>query len=106
MWQEVKKVLTLASMTTARLTSDLITRPSEKSAFPYDNDNASRHRRRSLVLTDESAGHNFRASLPPHVKADIYDIPAESLWRLTMQDVRGFASVYFAATVAILAFII
>lgn len=62
--------------------------------------------RRNLVLTDESARHPFRASLPPHVKREIYDIPAESLWRLTMDDARGFASVYVAATAAILAFII
>ena len=62
--------------------------------------------RRNLVLTDESARHPFRASLPPHVKSEIHDIPAESLWRLTMDDARGFASVYVAATAAILAFII
>lgn len=62
--------------------------------------------RRSLVLTDESAAHPFRASLPPHVKRELLDIPAESLWRLTMEDVRGAASVYVAATAAILAFII
>ncbi|MEL6541888.1 MAG: hypothetical protein AAF249_00470 [Pseudomonadota bacterium] len=62
--------------------------------------------RRNLVLTDESARHPFRASLPPHVKREIHDIPAESLWRLTMDDARGFASVYVAATAAILAFIV
>lgn len=94
-------------MTTARLTSDLIASPARKSAHPHDNDNKTRPmRRRGLVLTDESARHPFRASLPPHVKADIHDIPAESLWRLTMQDVQGFASVYLAATAGILAFII
>lgn len=62
--------------------------------------------RRSLVLTDESARHWFRRSLPPHIKQDLIPIPAESLWRLTAEDVRGFASVYLAATAAILAFII
>ncbi len=62
-------------------------------------------RRRSLVLTDESARHPFRASLPPHVKRDLHDIPAESLWRLTSDDVRGFASVYFATFAAVLVFI-
>lgn len=61
--------------------------------------------RRSLVLTEESARHPFRATLPPRVKSEIHDIPAESLWRLTMDDARGFASVYVAATAAILAFI-
>ena len=62
--------------------------------------------RRSLVLTDESARHWFRRSLPPHIKQDLIPIPAESLWRLTAEDVRGFASVYVAATAAILVFII
>lgn len=62
--------------------------------------------RRSLVLTDESARHPFRAGLPPRVRRDLIPIPAEALWRLTATDVRGFASVYLAATAAILVFII
>lgn len=62
--------------------------------------------RRSLVLTDESARHWFRASLPPHVKRNLIPIPAEALWRLTMEDVRGVASTYVAATAAILVFIL
>ncbi len=62
--------------------------------------------RRSLVLTDESARHWFRKSLPPHVKRDLIPIPAEALWRLTMEDVRGVASTYVAATAAILVFIL
>lgn len=62
--------------------------------------------RRSLVLTDESARHWFRAMLPPHVKRDLIPIPAEVLWRLTLADVRGVASTYLATTAAILAFII
>jgi hypothetical protein len=62
--------------------------------------------RRSLVLTDESARHPFRASLPPHVKRDLIPIPAEAIWNLTKQDVRGFASTYVAATAAVLVFII
>jgi hypothetical protein len=82
-------------MSRAQLTADLITRPRR-----YEP------RRRSLVLTDESARHPFRAVLPPHIKRDLIPIPAESLWRLTMADVRGFASVYVAATAAILVFII
>ena len=82
-------------MTTASLTSDLITRP--RRDMP---------RRRSLVLTEESARHRFRASLPPHVKRDLLTIPAESLWRLTMADVRGVASTYVATTAAVLAFIL
>jgi len=86
--------MTSARLTTARLTGDLITRP--RSTEP---------RRRSLVLTDESARHPFRAVLPPHVKRDLIPIPAESLWRLTMADVRGVASTYVATTLAILTFI-
>ncbi len=62
--------------------------------------------RRSLVLTDESARHWFRASLPPHVRRNLIPIPAESLWRLTMQDVRGAATTYVALTLAIFAFIL
>lgn len=61
--------------------------------------------RRSLVLTDESARHPFRASLPPHVKAELHDIPAESLWRLTADDVRGAVGTYVATFAAVLAFI-
>ncbi|MFO6429952.1 hypothetical protein ACLBKT_07640 [Erythrobacter sp. W302b] len=62
--------------------------------------------RRSLVLTDETARHWFRASLPPHVKRDLIPIPAEGLWRLTVADVRGVASTYVAMTLAIFAFIV
>lgn len=62
--------------------------------------------RRSLVLTDETARHWYRASLPPHVKLQLIPIPAESLWRLTLEDVRGAASTYVATTAAILAFIL
>lgn len=62
--------------------------------------------RRSLVLTDEIARHPFRASLPAHVRTNEYENPAESLWRLTQDDVRGFASTYIATFAAVLAFII
>lgn len=82
-------------MTSPRLTSDLITRP-----------RGDEQRRRSLVLTDESARHSFRAILPPNVKRDLIPIPAEDLWRLTLADVRGVASTYVASTAAILAFIL
>ncbi|MCK0128677.1 hypothetical protein [Erythrobacter sp. F6033] len=61
--------------------------------------------RRSLVLTDETSRHPFRATLPPSVKADLHDIPAEALWRLTAEDVRGFATTYVAVTAAVLVFI-
>jgi len=65
-----------------------------------------RTRRRSLVLTDESARHPFRSMLPPRVRADIFDIPAEKLWALTIDDVRGVASTYVTVTAAVLAFIL
>jgi len=82
-------------MTYATLSSDLVKRPGDQRSSV----------RRSLVLTDECARHPFRASLPPHVRSDLHDIPAESLWRLTVEDVRGFASTYVAATAAVLVFI-
>ena len=61
--------------------------------------------RRSLVLTDESARHPFRASLPPHVfEARIeHRVP----WReQLLHDVRGFAQVYCVCLAAIGAFIL
>jgi hypothetical protein len=61
--------------------------------------------RRSLVLTDEAARHPFRASLPAHVRSNEYENPAESLWRLTQEDVRGFATTYLAVFAAVLVFI-
>ena len=61
--------------------------------------------RRGLVLTDESAGHPFRRILPPHVKSELHDIPAESLWRLTADDVRGVAGTWVATFAAVLVFI-
>lgn len=62
-------------------------------------------KRRGLVLTQEGAQHPFRQTLPPKVKDELHDIPAESLWRLTAQDVRGVASTYVATTAAVLVFI-
>jgi hypothetical protein len=62
--------------------------------------------RRSLVLTDETARHPFRASLPPHVcKREEADKPPQS-WRLTASDVRGVATTYFATFAATLAFLV
>ena len=61
--------------------------------------------RRALVLTDEASRHPFRASLPAHVRSSEYENPAESLWRLTQQDVRGFVSTYLACFAAALVFI-
>ena len=61
--------------------------------------------KRALVLTDEQSKHPFRASLPAHVRSNEYEAPAEVLWKLTRDDVRGFATTYFAAFAAVLVFI-
>ncbi len=63
--------------------------------------------RRSLVLTDETARHPFRASLPPHVCAlAADDLEPRVPWRQRFYaDVRGFAQAYCACFVATLAFI-
>ena len=53
--------------------------------------------RRTLVLTDETARHPFRASLPPHVRMGVE--PRTSLrWRLG--DLRDAAAMYSACFVA------
>lgn len=71
--------------------------------------------RRTLVLTQESAGHWFRRSLPPHVFTDPLgpdaDMEAEEnaqaarCWRMSGGDWRGFLSTYCASFVAISIFI-
>jgi len=65
---------------------------------------------RSLVLTDETARHPFRASLPPHVcRVEQSESQGESSpqsWRLTASDVRGAATTYFATFAATLAFLV
>ena len=62
--------------------------------------------RRALVLTDETARHPFRASLPPHVVREDVMAHDESIWRVTASDVRGVATTYFACLAAMLAFIL
>jgi hypothetical protein len=61
--------------------------------------------RRSLVLTDESARHPFRASLPPHVRASAEPMPARPAWVITRDDVQGFVTAYFACLAAVAVFI-
>jgi hypothetical protein len=63
--------------------------------------------RRSLVLTDETARHPFRASLPPHVcHLTVDEMEARVPWRERLaNDVRGFAQTYFACLLAVTAFI-
>ena len=63
-------------------------------------------KRRSLVLTTEDARHPFRASLPPHVCALDTPDAANSRWYISRDDVRGFASTYFATLAAVLVFLI
>lgn len=62
--------------------------------------------RRALVLTDESARHAFRASLPSHVRREPATAPRTTDWRLTASDMRGFATTYSASFAAVFAFII
>lgn len=62
-------------------------------------------RRRSLVLTDERARHPFLASLPPHVRGRAPLEPLRAAWVVTREDVRGFASAYFASLAAALVFL-
>ena len=60
--------------------------------------------RRSLVLTDETARHPFRASLPPHVREVRIEnrVPwREQLWH----DARGFAQAYCVCLLAAAAFL-
>lgn len=63
--------------------------------------------RRALVLTDESARHPFRASLPQQAR-ELRSAVAEPRvpWRSQLWgDVRGFAQAYCACLAAITAFI-
>lgn len=62
--------------------------------------------RRALVLTDETARHPFRASLPPHVRDETISERRTTDWRLTTSDVRGFATSYLASFAAVFAFIL
>jgi len=69
--------------------------------------------RRALVLTQESAGHWFRRSLPPHVFSVAFPAEGEDRenreaarrWRLTDGDWRRFAATYCAGFLAITTFI-
>jgi hypothetical protein len=63
--------------------------------------------RRSLVLTDESARHPFRASLPPHCREERHEVAEPRVpWRNSLfADVRGFAQTYCACLFAVMAFI-
>jgi hypothetical protein len=60
-------------------------------------------RRRYLVLTDESARHPFRASLPPHVRLEV--VPEPRSWRLSRGDWRDFLGTWAACFAAVTTFI-
>ncbi|QYU68775.1 hypothetical protein J4558_01085 [Leptolyngbya sp. 15MV] len=57
--------------------------------------------RRSLVLTDESARHPFRASLPPHVRADVAPVAPRGQWLPDRDDLRRFFTTYCASLVVV-----
>ncbi len=61
--------------------------------------------RRALVITDETARHPFRASLPPHVCRREEEGPPQRTWRITAQDVKDFLMAYCACFLAVSAFI-
>jgi hypothetical protein len=62
--------------------------------------------RRSLVLTDESARHPFRAALPPHVCHVNAPVATRPSWVITRDDVHGFVGAYFACLAAVAVFIV
>ena len=63
--------------------------------------------RRHLVLTDETARHPFRASLPAQWREQRDELAEPRVpWRdLLLDDVRGFAQTYLAYFLAITVFI-
>ena len=66
--------------------------------------------RRALVLTDETARHPFRASLPPQVLRRAGEVERTVPWRLrlalTRSDAETVLATYIAGFVATLTFII
>lgn len=104
--KSVKKLLTHVTMTVASLTAEgfLNAQPAPE----IEERRLAGRKRRSLVLTDESARHPFRAGLPRHVTRVVdqfVEEPAQGFWQITRDDIRGFASVYFATFAAVLVFI-
>lgn len=69
--------------------------------------------RRALVLTQESAGHPFRRSLPAHIFTELpeADVVAEdnaaaaNRWRMNGGDWRSFLTAYCASFLAVSIFI-
>lgn len=61
--------------------------------------------RRSLVLTDETARHPFRASLPPHVSKGAESPRLRRPTWLSLADLRDFLVAYCACFVGVSVFI-
>lgn len=63
-------------------------------------------KRRSLVLTDETARHPFLASLPPHVRrgTEPVQLIRRPRW-LSMDEIRDFLVAYCVCFVAVGTFI-
>jgi hypothetical protein len=64
--------------------------------------------RRALVLTDETARHPFRASLPQSSRRVSlgWEEPRVPWRERIAEDVAGFAQTYLACTLAVLTFIV
>ena len=63
-------------------------------------------KRRSLVLTDETARHPFLASLPPHVRGGTAPVRLVRRPRwLSLDEIRDFLLAYCACFVAVSTFI-
>ena len=61
--------------------------------------------RRALVLTDESARHPFRASLPPRVRGEMQVPVIRRRLGITAADVRLFLMAYCACFMAASVFV-
>lgn len=91
-------------MTRASLTAEGFL--NAKPAPEIDRRRLAGRKRRALVLTNEASRHPFRTALPRHVTEGLHEVENKDLWQMTKDDVRGFASVYFATFLAVLVFIL
>ena len=57
--------------------------------------------RRSLVVSDESVRHPFRASLPPHLRRQLVTLRCSGRWSVAVQDAKEFLMAYCACFLAI-----
>lgn len=70
----------------------------------YHRVNGRGMKRRSLVLTDETARNPFLAGLPPHIRLGVPAV-AVPRSRITAQDVKEFFLAYCACFVAVSAYL-